>query len=143
LTVLPYQAQPFENLTVSGQPTLDQLRVLSAEGYTTIINLRRPGEFDDFNEAAEVAGLGMIYVHIPVKNIESIDESDAQALHAAISSASGPILLHCTIGWRAAGLLAIEQYLLHEASAEAAEQIASDAHMGHAGEDVSVWIRAN
>jgi len=140
---LPYQADPFENLTVSGQPSLEQLQALSEEGFVMVINLRRPGEFDDFDEAVEVMGLGMTYVHIPVKNISSIDESEVQALHAAISSASGPVLLHCTVGWRAAGLLAIERYLLHGASAEEAQQLASDAHMGHAGDDVAIWIEAN
>ena len=140
---LPYQAEAFENVTVSGQPSLEQLQQLAGEGFVTVINLRRPGEFDEFDEAAEVAALGMTYVHIPIKNIKSIEEADAEALHAAISSANGPVLLHCTVGARASGLLGIERYLLHGASPAEAQQIATDAHMDHAGEEVATWIDAN
>ena len=140
---LPHQAEPFENLIVAGQPTLGQLESLSQEGFTTVIKLRRKGEFDDFDEATEVANLGMDYVHIPLKNIEAIDEQDADALHKAISNAPGPVLLHCTIGWRAGGLLAIERYLLHGVSREEALQIATDAHMSHAAGDVEDWITNN
>ena len=141
VTGISYQMEPFENLTVSGQPTLEQLEALSAEGYSTVINLRQKGEFDDFDEAAEVGRLGMTYVHIPVEDIEAITEADAKALHEAITSASGPVLLHCTVGWRAGGLLAIERYLLHGASREEALQIATDAHMSHASHDVDDWIK--
>lgn len=137
---LPHQSEPFDDIVVAGQPSLAQIRALAEEGFTTVINLRRRGEFDEFDEAAEVEKLGMAYVHIPVKNVKSIEASDADALHQALEAASGPVLLHCTIGWRAGSLLAIERYLLHGASAEEARQIASNAHMGHAGDDVEDWI---
>ncbi len=142
-TGLPYQTQPFEDLVVAGQPSLEQLQTLSREGFTTVVNLRRDGEFEDFDEAADVARLGMRYVHIPVKDVAAITEMDARALHEAISSASGPVLLHCTVGWRAGGLLAIERYLFHGASRDEALQIASDAHMSHASEDVEDWLDDN
>lgn len=140
---LPNEARPFEGLVVAGQPSAEQLERLSGEGFTTIINLRRAGEFDEFDEAAEVARLGMDYVHIPLRNVETIGASDADALHEAISNAPGPVLLHCTVGWRAAGLLAIERYLLHGARLDEAVQIAADAHMRHAAGDVEAWIEAN
>ena len=139
---LPHETRPVDNLVVAGQPSLDQLERLAGEGFTTVINLRRPGEFDDFDEAAEVARLGMDYVHIPLKNVESIDDSDVNAVHQAISNASGSVLLHCTVGWRAAGLLAIERYRLHGASADEAMEIAAEAHMSHASGDVEDWIEA-
>ena len=139
---LPYEKAPFENLVVSGQPSLEQLESVSSAGYTTVINLRRAGEFDDFDEAAEVTRLGMAYVHIPVKDVESITPADAQALHEAITGATGPVLLHCTIGWRAGGLLAIERYLLHGASEAQASEIAAAAHMDHLRGDVKDWIDA-
>ena len=142
-TGLPNRAEPIENLVVSGQPSAAQLEALSEEGFVTIINLRRDGEFDDFDEEELVSGLGMKYVHIPVRNVKSIDVGDAEALHAAVSNAKGPVLLHCTIGWRAAGLLAIERYLKHGASPEEAHRVAVAAHMEHAGRDVDDWIRAN
>ena len=50
---------PRENLTASGQPTLEQLRMLTADGYTTIINLRRDREIDALRQRADVARLGL------------------------------------------------------------------------------------
>lgn len=143
VTGISYQMEPFDNLTVSGQPTLPQLEALASEGYSTVINLRQKGEFDDFDEAAEVTRLGMRYVHIPVEDIEAITRSDAEALHEAIDGATGPVLLHCTVGWRAGGLLAIERFLLHGATRKEALQVAADAHMSHASHDVEEWIDEN
>jgi uncharacterized protein (TIGR01244 family) len=140
---IPYQTQPREHLMVGGQPTLAQLEALRDGGYSTVVNLRRAGEFDTFDEAAEVARLGMEYVHIPVRNVESITRRDARALHEAISNAPGPVLLHCTIGWRAGGLFAIENYLLHGASRQEALDLAAAAHMEHVAGDVAQWIRAH
>jgi uncharacterized protein (TIGR01244 family) len=137
---LAYEKQPVENLTVSGQPTLQQLKTLKQKGFVTVINLRREGEFDEFDEAAEVAKLGMNYVHIPVRNVKSITADDANRLHEAIDHATGPVLLHCTVGWRAGSLWAIEQYLLHGASREDALTLVGKAHMSHAGDDVKDWL---
>jgi uncharacterized protein (TIGR01244 family) len=137
---LPGEKHPAENLTVSGQPTLEHLESLKEQGYSTIINLRRDGEFDDFDEPAEVARLGMTYVHIPIRNVKSITEEDAGRLHEAISTATGPVLLHCTVGWRAGSLWAIEQYLLHDATEAEALDLAASAHMDHAVGDVEDWI---
>lgn len=140
---IPYEKKPREDLTVGGQPTLRQLEKFKNLGYTTVINLRRKGEFDDFDEAAEIERLGLDYVHIPVRNIEAITPGDARALHQAITNASGPVLLHCTVGWRAGGLLAIESYLLHDASVDEALDLAAKAHMSHVTGDVESWIRSS
>ena len=129
---IPYEKQPLDQLTVGGQPSLVQLQAISEAGYTTVINLRRAGEFDEFDEAAEVARLGMTYVHIPLRNVAAITAEDARALHEAIGQSGGPVLLHCTVGWRAGGLLAIERYLLHDASRDQALDLAAAAHMDHA-----------
>ena len=140
---LPYQAEPFDDLLVSGQPSEEQLQQIAKEGFTTVINLRRAGEFDDFDEAEVVKNLGMSYIHIPVKDVEAIKPADAGKLNEALSNASGPVLLHCTVGWRAGSLLAIERYLFHDASKGEAIQVASDAHMSHASGDVEEWLDEN
>ena len=90
-----------------------------------------------------VEDLGMDYVHIPVKNITSITDSDAEALHEAVSSAKGGVLLHCTVGWRASGRFAIERLLNHEVSPGEAYRLAVAAHMAHAADDVKKWIGNN
>lgn len=132
-----------ERLTISGQPTEAQLEALAEEGYTTIINLRPEGEFDGFDESAAVASLGMNYVSIPVQKTQSITAEDAQALHAALEGASGPVLLHCASGGRATGLFAIEQYLMAGASREQAVEIATQANRAPMGARIDAWIEAH
>jgi uncharacterized protein (TIGR01244 family) len=140
---IPYEKLPRSDLIVGGQPTVDQLEAASEKGFTTVINLRPIGEFDDYDEAAEVKRLGLEYIHIPIDDIESIKRSDAEALHQAITQAPGPVLLHCTVGWRAGGLYAIENYLLHDASKLETLDLAAAAHMSHAVGDVEEWIKTN
>lgn len=140
---LPGETQIAENLTISGQPSEEQLKALSEKGYTTIINLRPEGEFDGFDESAAVASLGMNYVSIPVQKTQSITAEDAQALHAALEGASGPVLLHCASGGRATGLFAIEQYLMAGASREQAVEIATQANRAPMGARIDAWIEAH
>lgn len=135
--------EPRENLTASGQPTLEQLQTLKADGYTTVINLRREGEFDTFDEPAEVAKMGMTYINIPLANIGAITPADAQALHDALADTTGPVLLHCGSGYRVSGLLGIEAYLLHGSSEQQAAELAVAAHAPRSAAPVTDWIRNN
>ena len=140
---IPYEKAPAEGLVVGGQPTKAQLKAVADAGFTTVVNLRREGEFDDFDEAAEVKRLGMNYVHIPVRNIEAITPADAKTLDEAIAASEGPVLLHCTVGWRAGGLYAISRHLFHGVSDRETLEIAAAAHMDHATGDVEEWLDDN
>lgn len=51
--------------------------------------------------------------------------------------------MHCTVGWRAGSLWAIEQYLYQGATEEEAIELVSEAHMDHAAGDVEDWIDEN
>ena len=128
---MAYPRQPLENLTVGGQPSEDDLTHFAREGYAVVINLRTAGEFDDFDEAEVVESLGMTYVNIPVDGRGDLTEENAARLHDALHGAEGPVLLHCTIGMRASGLLGVEGYLFHNLSAEEAKKLGRDAHMSH------------
>ncbi|MEE8295852.1 MAG: sulfur transferase domain-containing protein, partial [Sphingomonadales bacterium] len=64
--------QPLENLVTGGQPSEDDLKKFAEEGFGLVINLRRPGEFDDFDEAEVVENLGMKYINIPVRNMRDL-----------------------------------------------------------------------
>jgi len=105
-----------DDLFIAGQPTERGLRELHEKGVTTIVNLRMPEEMArvGFDEAALTKQLGMRYVHIPMRgskeNPYSPKELDAFA--AAMSSAEGKVLLHCTIAWRASHLWAA--YLIRD-----------------------------
>jgi uncharacterized protein (TIGR01244 family) len=105
-----------DDLFIAGQPTEKALRDLKAKGVTTVINLRMPEEMAQvgFDEAALVKQLGMTYVHIPMRGTAENPYGPKQldAFAAAMSSASGKVLLHCTVAWRASHLWAA--YLIRD-----------------------------
>ena len=67
-----------------------------------------------FDEAALVKELGMRYVHIPMRGSAENPYGPKQldAFAAAMSSADGKVLLHCTVAWRASHMWAA--YLIRE-----------------------------
>jgi uncharacterized protein (TIGR01244 family) len=99
------------DMFISGQPTERALRDLRAQGVTTVVNLRTPEEMSKrvpFDEAALVKELGMEYVYLPMRGTKEFPYSPAavKSFAAAMSSAKGKVLLHCTIAWRASHLWA-------------------------------------
>ncbi|MEP6783913.1 MAG: sulfur transferase domain-containing protein [Acidobacteriota bacterium] len=104
------------DLFIGGQPTEKALRDLKAKGVTTVINLRMPEEMKQigFDEAALVKELGMNYVHIPMRGSAENPYGPKQLdqFVAAIASADGKVLLHCTVAWRASHLWAA--YLIRD-----------------------------
>jgi protein tyrosine phosphatase (PTP) superfamily phosphohydrolase (DUF442 family) len=106
-----------DDLFIGGQPTERALRELRAQGVTTIVNLRTPPEMTrdvPFDEAELARSLGMRYVYIPMRGNEEYPYSpEALATFtAAMKGATGKVLLHCTIAWRASHLYAA--YLIQE-----------------------------
>jgi uncharacterized protein (TIGR01244 family) len=110
---------------IAGQPTEKALRELRAKGVTTIVNLRMPEEMArvGFDEAALAKELGMRYVHIPMRGTPEnpYGPKELDTFAAAMSSADGKVLLHCTIAWRASHLWAA--YLIRERNVPATEAI--------------------
>ena len=105
-----------DDMFIAGQPTEKALRDLKAKGVTTVVNLRMPEEMArvGFDEAALVKELGMRYVHIPMsgKPENPYSPKALDTFAAAMASADGKVLLHCTIAWRASHLWAA--YLIRE-----------------------------
>ncbi len=106
-----------DDVFISGQPTERALRDLHAQGVTTVVNLRTPEEMSkrvQFDEAALVKELGMDYVYVPVRGNAEFPYSPAavKSFAAAMSSAKGKVLLHCTVAWRASHLWAA--YLIQD-----------------------------
>jgi len=83
-------------VTLSGQPTEEQLTQIKALGITHIINLgphSNKGALDD--EAATVAGLGMSYLYIPV-DFENPKEDDySQFCDAMEGLKNDKVHVHC------------------------------------------------
>jgi uncharacterized protein (TIGR01244 family) len=104
------------DMFIGGQPTEKALRELEGKGVTTVVNLRMPEEMArvGFDEAALVKELGMKYVHIPMRGTADhpYGPKELDTFAAAMASADGKVLLHCTIAWRASHLWAA--YLIRE-----------------------------
>jgi uncharacterized protein (TIGR01244 family) len=105
-----------DDMFIGGQPTEKALRELRAKGVTTLVNLRMPEEMAQvgFDEAALAKELGMKYVYIPMRGTAQNPYGPKQldAFAAAMASADGKVLLHCTIAWRASHIWAA--YLIRE-----------------------------
>jgi uncharacterized protein (TIGR01244 family) len=119
---------------IGGQPNEAALKAIRDLGVTAVVNLRTPAEMNDrervpFDEAAAVAELGMDYVHIPLGGDDHPYTSQAVEQFAAVLEGHpGPVLLHCTVAWRAsymwAAYLILYQDLPLESALERGEAIA-------------------
>ncbi len=116
-----------DNLFIAGQPTERGLREMKARGVTTVVNLRSPEEMAriPFDEAALVKQLGMKYVYLPMRGTAELPYSPSavKSFAAAMASADGKVLLHCTVAWRASHLWAA--YLIQEQKVPVADALAS------------------
>jgi len=105
-----------DDMFIAGQPTEKAIRDLRAKGVTTIVNLRMPQEMArvGFDEAALAKELGIRYVYIPMSGTPEnpFGPKALDAFAAAMASADGKVLLHCTIAWRASHLWAA--YLIRD-----------------------------
>jgi uncharacterized protein (TIGR01244 family) len=114
-----------DDMFVAGQPTEKALRDLRAKGVTTIVNLRMPEEMArvGFDEAALAKELGMRYVHIPMNGTPDhrFEPKALDTFAAAMASADGKVLLHCTVAWRASHLWAA--YLIRDRNVPVADAL--------------------
>jgi protein tyrosine phosphatase (PTP) superfamily phosphohydrolase (DUF442 family) len=116
-SALPEPVEGFEMLAgevhrdgrvyLAGQPSEEALRHFHELGVTAVVNLRTPGEMDNrervpFDEAAVAGELGMDYVPIPLGGDDHPYTPEAVAAFAVVlAKHPGPVLLHCTVAWRA------------------------------------------
>lgn len=100
------------NVYISGQPEEASFARLKEKGVITIVNLRTDREMNDrdivpFDEQAAVEGLGLNYVHIPLGgDAHPYTPAALVQFAAAVESAEGDVLLHCTVAWRASHMWA-------------------------------------
>lgn len=113
------------NLYFSEQPDEKTLRFARANGATTVVNLRAPGEMD-WDQEAVTRKLGMDYVILPVsKKSDSFDRDTVQKLNALVNDRrSQTLFFHCSSGNRAAGWYAIYLVEVRGMSADDAIPIA-------------------
>lgn len=93
----------------SGQPSPQQLEELAAAGIKHIINLRPNSELS-WDEAQQVAALGMHYHHLPIASATDINLANAAALAALLDNTdSQPTLVHCASSNRVGALIGLQR----------------------------------
>src|SRR5688572_12966176 len=111
-----------ERLATSGQPTIEELEAVAREGTEVVINLALHDDprYSLPDEAGSVAGLGMTYVHIPVK-FDAPTAADLHAFFAAMESHRGKrMLVHCAANKRVTAFLGLYRVLRENMDAERA-----------------------
>lgn len=111
-----------EQVCTGGQPTMDDLAKLKAEGIKAVINLRMPSEYDAEEETAKVKELGLRYFHIPVNGRDLKDAQVKEFLKVMADKANRPVFIHCASANRVGGFWMIRRVLVDGWSAEKAEE---------------------
>lgn len=91
-----------DRLACSGQPTEEQLKSISNEGYKVIINLALTGtKYSLPDEAKSAADLGLVYHHIPVV-FDSPQLSELEEFLGLMHQHTHEkTLVHCAANYRA------------------------------------------
>ena len=109
-------AQPFEHIITGGQPSLDDLKLLKAQGVSNIINLRGKTESNNFNESVEAKKMGFNYVSLEIANASAVSIDNAKQLDQLLKGMKGTTLVHCASSNRVGALFAIKAVVVDEKS---------------------------
>ena len=113
-----------ERVAIGGQPTPEQVTLLSDDGFNAVINLREQTEFNDGLQARAARGSGMEFVRVPVSREEPSDAAVEKFLVATDDQTLYPIYIYCASGDRAAAFWMIRRvvrdgWVVEDAEAEA------------------------
>jgi outer membrane protein assembly factor BamB/protein tyrosine phosphatase (PTP) superfamily phosphohydrolase (DUF442 family) len=111
-----------KDFCTGGQPKLEHLEKLKAEGVKSIINLRQPSEHRAQEEAAKAKELGLRYFNIPVAFGNPNDEQVAEFLKITDDPDNRPIFIHCTAAIRVGAFWMIRRVLRDGWKVEDAEE---------------------
>ncbi len=131
-------------LSVAGQPSLDAIADLGAQGVALLINNRpddeEPGQPGAAAEraAAEAAGIG--YLDLPVTG-PTLTREAVERFHAAVEAAPGPVVAHCRSGTRSLTLWVIGEVLAGRLSRN--EVAAYGARHGYDLTGAERWLAVN
>lgn len=111
-----------ENQYAAGQPSREDLGQLVRAGVRTVINLRTAGEPVDYDEAAEVARLGMRYAVLPVSGALDLDFARVRQFGQLLDHAlrEGAVLIHCASANRVGAIVALDEVFNRGRSLDAA-----------------------
>ena len=97
----------YDGHLVGGQPSATQYKLISVEGYKTVICVRsmdEPGAVDAKKNAEEA---GLHFVNVPFAGVPDFTKQAAEALDEALKG-EGPFVVHCSSGGRVAALFALK-----------------------------------
>lgn len=138
------RTQPDENLVIGGQPTPADLAQASAAGIEVIVNLRGPGEANDFDQAELIEALGMSYVRLPISNADDLSRENVAAFGEILENLGDrPALMHCASGNRVGALFALHAGMFEGKDTEAAIEYGRERGLGNLDEEVRKRLEAN
>src|SRR3954465_11387886 len=114
-----------DQFCTGGQPRLEHLAKLKAEGVRAIINLRHPSEYAAADEEALAKKLGIRYFNIPVRFDDPKDEQATEFLKLTDDVANRPAFIHCAAAVRVGAFWMIRRVLRDRWSLSDAEQEAA------------------
>ena len=100
-----------DQFCTGGQPRLEHLEKLKAEGVKAIINLRQPSEHRAAEEEAKAKGLGLRYFNIPVAYANPKEEQVTEFLKITDDPENRPAFIHCTAAIRVGAFWMIRRVL--------------------------------
>ena len=100
-----------KDFCTGGQPRLEHLEQLKAEGVKAIINLRQPSEHRAAEEEAKAKELGLRYFNIPVVFANPKDEQVDEFLKITDDPENRPAFIHCTAAIRVGAFWLIRRVL--------------------------------
>ena len=100
-----------KDFCTGGQPRLEHLEKLKADGVKAIINLRQPSEHRAAEEEAKAKELGLRYFNIPVAYGNPNEEQVAEFLKITDDPENRPAFIHCTAAIRVGAFWMIRRVL--------------------------------
>ena len=111
-----------DQFCTGGQPRMEHLEQLKADGVKAVINLRTPGEYRADEEEANVKELGLRYFNIPVVFRDPKDEQVTEFLEITDDPANRPAFIHCTAAIRVGAFWMIRRVMRDGWTIEKAEE---------------------
>ncbi|HEY2932482.1 MAG TPA: protein tyrosine phosphatase family protein [Acidobacteriota bacterium] len=129
-----------DQFCTGGQPELEQLAQLKAEGVKAIINLRQPGEHRATDEETKAKQLGLRYFNIAVVPSDPKEEQVTEFLKITDDPQNRPAFIHCASAGRVGGFWMIRRVIRDHWTVEAANEEAKKVGMRE-GSPVSEFAR--
>jgi len=111
-----------KDFCTGGQPRVEHLARLKAEGVRSVINLRLPTEHRAEEEERAAKELGLRYFNIPVVTGEPKDEQVAEFLKLTDDPENRPAFIHCASARRVGAFWMIRRVLRDGWTVERAEE---------------------